>query len=423
MSVSPALATRPARINALNMIALGLLFSIFLLPGFEFYSGAPQVRPDDMFAYLMLLTLLISYPWRFSIQLREYMFFLAALTLWILVTQLGNDRLFVISDYFEYYKMLKFIIVLMFFYITFRHNSFFTGNGYYFLRVLFCGVVIFNLLHYFGLLSFNQVVMPYYAGEHQLSRFGLSSQGLPDVKRLLGVMGNPNDNAIIMGFFSIVFINQFTQNKEGRLLNGALALAALVLLLMGGSRTAFVAIIFVFALYWFVAKTSFKALLGVILFGAAFFGLVHILDITYISNLWTVNLLSNASLMERIEIWDALWKMILQSPWIGYGPNKEYFYANNLFAESDYVLMTWRYGFPGTVMYLLWLGIPALLALRHRELIAARTVILFSAFLYISALTNVPLQEPRINILFAALCGILYADLARKREEQKGSRP
>ncbi|KUO59537.1 MAG: hypothetical protein APF84_19755 [Gracilibacter sp. BRH_c7a] len=413
---SLALEPRQQSIGIFQFIALGFILSIFILPGFELYSGAPQVRLDDLFVYLMLLSMLLVYPWNLNIRVREYVFVISILIIWMLVTQLANGRLTVISDYFEYYKMFKFIIVVVFFYLTFKDQGFYEGNGYHFLRLVFYGVVFFNLMHYYGLLNFNQVVMPFYAGEHQLARFGLNSVGLPDVKRLLGSMGNPNDNAIIMGFFSIVFINQAVQRKEGRYFSAFLASTALLLLLMTGSRTAFIAIIGVFGLYFIISKASPKALIGFALLGASLIVLVQLLNITYISSLWTDKLTENASIMGRVEIWEHLWIMIKDSPWIGYGPNKEYFYANNIFAESDYVLMTWRYGFPGLFLYLLWLGIPALTALWHRKIISARSLLLFSAFIFISALTNVPSQEPRINVIYALLCGIMYADLARRKK-------
>ena len=313
-----------------------------MLPGFELYSGAPQVRFDDVFVYLMLLSILLVYPWNLNIRVREYLFVLSILITWMLITQLVNGRITIISDYFEYYKMIKYVVIVVFFYLTCKDQDFYEGKGYHFLRLVFYGVVFFNLMHYYGLLNFNQFVMPFYAGEHQLSRFGLNSVGLPDIRRLLGVMGNPNDNAIIMGFFSIVFINQAVQKKDGRFLNAMLACTALMLLLMTGSRTAFVAIIGVFGMYWIISKVSVKALIGFVLLGASLIALVELLNITYISSLWSVKPSENASIMKRLEIWEHLWIMIKASPWFGYGPNKEYFYANSILEPLTYYILLTR---------------------------------------------------------------------------------
>jgi O-antigen ligase len=418
---SPTLTNTASGRTIFRVLALGFLFSIFLLPGFAPISSIPEIRLDDLFVYLMLISLLLAAPWSLSKGAWRYVFLIFGMMFWMLITQFGNHRLTILSDYFEYYKVLKFIIVFVFFYLTFRETGFFEEESFAFLRVVFYGVIFFNLMHYFGILSFNQFVMPLYSGEYQLSRFGVNSYGLPDVKRMLGVMGNPNDNAIIMGFFSVLFIARASLYKEGRLGNLITAALALLMLLMCGSRTAFVAVFAVFGMYWVLSKASIKALVSFTLITAALVALVEVLNLTYISQLWHIKLTENASLMDRMGIWQQLWKMIKESPWIGYGPNKEYFYANNLHAESDYVLMTWRYGFPGLGFYFLWLAQPVFTAFKEKKFLSARVLFLFSAFLFVSALTNVPMQEPRINVLYALLGGLMFADIARQRSEKAQS--
>lgn len=399
-------------LNLLKFMAYGLLVSLFLLPGITLSSSLPEIRPEDLLAYGLLLTLLLNaatkIKWSGSIQ--RFMVFIALFMVWMGITQLGNLRLMSMSDYFEYYKMFKFGIIALGFYLIHRHGILDQTDTLRAIRFIFYVTFALNMLHYFNILAYNPTIMPYYSSELHLSQFGVNSLGEPDVKRMLGVMGNPNNNSIIMGFFSIFFIVHSSLKTPEWKQNVISAGLALIMLLMSGSKTGVLSLVAVFVVYWVLSKANIKQffVLGGITIMA--FGLINALNFTYISSLWTVDWTANASWTGRLEVWENLIGMIQKSPWIGYGPNKEYFYANSLYSENEYVLMAWRYGVIGLLFYLGWIFIPFFTALGQKTKPYARILILFSTMLLVSALTNNPLSEPRVMALYAILCGFMFAD-------------
>lgn len=418
MSYFAARLERVKTFNLLKFLVYGFLVSIFLLPGLTISGSLPEVRPEDLLVYGMLLTLLLmtsqSVIWNSSIQ--KYMLFILLFIVWMVITQLGNSRLTHMSDYFEYYKMLKYGIVALTFYLIHKNEILDQTDMLRAIRVVFCLVFALNMLHYFNILDYNPIVMPFYANEFQLPHFGVNSLGLPDVKRMLGVMGNPNDNSILMGFFSIYFIVHSTKQSPEHKQNIFLAGSAIVMLLMSGSKTGVLSLVAVFVVYWILSKASIKQLLSLLGIALASVVLINVLQFTYISSLWTVDWSTNESWTGRITVWQNLVGMIQKSPWIGYGPNKEFFYLNSLYSENEYVLMAWRYGVAGLVFYLLWIFIPFVSAFRQKGKRYAQIVILFSTMLLVSAITNNPLSEPRILVLYAMLCGLMFAD----REAEQG---
>src|SRR5690606_33780255 len=72
----------------------------------------------------------------------------------------------------------------------------------------------------------------------------------------------------------------------------------------------------------------------------------------YLNTLFTNNMLENNSLKGRFEVWKELWKEIKMKPLFGYGPNKNYFYENEIYAESGFFLMAYRYGFVGLAFFI-----------------------------------------------------------------------
>ncbi|MGI6119281.1 MAG: O-antigen ligase family protein [Desulfosporosinus sp.] len=405
-------------LNVLKFLVYSFFVSIFLLPGITFSGSLPEVRPEDLVVYGMLLTLLLipckTVAWNSGIQ--KYMLFLLVFMIWMLITQLGNSRLYHLSDYFEYYKMVKFGIVALTFYLIYRYKILDQAAILRTMRVIFCLVFALNMLHYFNILNYNPIVMPFYANELQLSHFGVNSLGEADVKRMLGVLGNPNNNAIMMGFFSIYFIVHSTKQSPEYKQNYILAGLAILMLLMSGSKTGVLSLVAVFAVYWLLSRMSLKQLLAVLGIGALSVVLINVFQFTYISSLWTVDWSANESWTGRIMVWQDLVAMIQKSPWIGYGPNKEYFYIHAIYSENEYVLMAWRYGLVGLLFYLLWILLPFVSAFRQNGKRYAQCVILFSTMLLVSAITNNPLSEPRILVLYAMLCGLMYANSEAEQE-------
>ncbi len=421
MSKVYSLVGKLKELDVLRLVALCFITSIFLLPNITISSSLPVVRFEDLLAFLMFLTILLINPLKdqWDLSLTRYLKFTLVFMGWIVITQLGNGRISYISDYFEYYKSIKYIIVVFFFYLVAREADFKLTNSFSYIRIAFYVAFVLNMFNYFNILDFNQWVMPYFSNTLQLGRFGVDSLGDPDVKRMLGVMGNPNDNAIIMGFFSVLFITSGTQVKGIKKQDLLCAGLALLMLVMSGSKTAVLSLLAVFLMYWVLSKANLKYLLylSAIAIGIVLF--INFAHLTYLSSLWTIDWSANASWTGRLEVWQELIAMIKKSPWIGYGPNKDFFYINNLYSENEYILMAWRYGIIGLLGYMLWILMPFWVAFKNRRLMSSKIVILFATYLLVSATTNNPLSEPRVLVLYAMITGIMFANCAEETRYKK----
>ena len=327
--------------------------------------------------------------------------------LYIFFTILINERLWSLRDYFEIYKIGKYLLIIIFTRHVFQNNFVKFDR---LLKLTFVGLLILNFLHYFNVLNFNKIVEPYYAtSEIHLSLFGLDTSGNSAVRRMLGTMGNPNNNAILFLFFFAYFL---TKSINIRLKKEQVYIyLAFLCILLTQSRTGFISSIFVYFFWSIFTKQSIKTIaFGILFFIGTFFIAFsfNTLSLNYFANT-SVNLTDNNSVIGRLEVWRQLITMIKQKPFFGYGPNKDYFYNNNLFAESEYVLYTWRYGFFGMILYLGWLILPLYKTISHLNL--SSFYILMIVIIGVSAITNCPLSNPKILMLFAISIGYYYAKI------------
>ena len=398
----------PKNMNKTAATLLGVLItSIFLLPGINFGGGLPVVRLEDVLVLLLLLegARRLASPHISNAPLNGYLAFLLLFALWMSVSMLGNGRIARLSDYFEYYKMVKYGILIIFSYNIFSKHHFWLGDRV--LYVVFGLLVAFNMANYLNPWSFNQTVMPWYASAERIVSFGKDSMGNPTTRRILGTMGNPNGNGVLWSFIAAYFLVRMG-SKPYHL---PLFLVAVTMIALAGSRTSFIGILVVVAVYWLIGRRSLKHLALVAAAVLFAFAMVLLFNIQYISMLWTADLMENPSWLARLEVWEHLWGMIIRSPMIGYGPNKEFFYLYGIYSENEYLLMTWRYGFPGLVMYIGLLLFPVLKAWKTRFSGSSRLVIITSTAMVISALTNNPFSEPRLMALYALVVGGFYGQL------------
>lgn len=362
-----------------------------------------MLRSEDLAVYLMTLVLIfnIKHPLPLSHGLAAYLIFISLFAVWILACMLGNGRFFVLRDYFEYYKLFKFVMVIAFVCLLLKEEAI---DGWGKLALPIFGLLLaFNILNYLNLFSFNKWVMPFYADSARLAGFGLDSLGRSAPKRLLGVMGNPNNNAILWSFFAAYFLAA-KKNLWGKLF----FLISVTMVMLTGSKTAAIALLAMLLVNWQLQKFSLKSAAVILISAGIMLSAVALFNISYISSLWSTGLESNRSFMTRLEIWDHLAEMIRRSPWIGYGPNKDYFYQNNLYSESEYFLMAWRYGIIGLALYLGQVLIPVIHGWRYRSLQYPKLLILFSVIILLSAFSNNPLTDARFLSLYAMLCGLSY---------------
>lgn len=371
------------------------LLSLFLTPNINALSGVPAFRLEDLLTYLMILILLAgtSRP-PLNRARQRYLFISVALLFWMTLSIAVNGRMFEVSDDFELFKLLKFMVIFLFC----SHHVQSVSQWSRVVTAAFIGVAVVNLLNLTNWYQFNDWAMPYFAGT-QLEAFreDLRQGG----GRILGTMGNPNNNAIVLSFFALFFI------VTGKGLRRYLVfIPALVLMTLSQSRTTFVGFFAVTGTFILLRRRGVRRFSSVLAIGGLVLAIAAVLNLDYLSSLWTSDIANTASIVVRLDIWWRLLDMVQASPWMGYGPFKDYFYSRGLHADNEYILMLWRYGYPGLVIYLLWAYGPVVAAVRMGPQQSATLFAMFGMLLAICGLTNAPLAEPRIAELFAALCGV-----------------
>ena len=387
--------------SKINFILGGLvLLSLLLFPDITVKLGLPKIKFIDILFPFIITVLFVqrkSINWRLTYKI------ILAFCAYILFVVIFNGRYAIVRDYFELYKILKFLSVIILFTLI-EHEKFLR----FWIKPIFVVVVLGNIIHYFEWLGLNPILEKHYDGGIHIQLFGLNYAGQPDMKRMVGFAGNPNINAIVFGFFSILFFPNLHKPKS----QFVWFFVAILMFFLCQSRTNFIALTasMIFVFIWFRNQLKFNfVLLGVVL--VAFLISFWVSTNSYINLLFEKKIVQNSSLLARIDIWKMLWEMIKEKPFFGHGPNKEFFYERDLYAENEFILQTWRYGFVGLFIFLGILLTPLFSALKNKLTSCSFELILFTGFILVNSLTNTPFTNPIINILFAIVIGLYFANL------------
>jgi O-antigen ligase len=389
--------------NLINFAGLILIVSMLFLPDIQFGSKIPAFQFVDFFLPLLLILIFLH---RSKLQWNRYYWILIAFCIYIPITSAVNGRITVLNDYFEVYKFLKFFILIILFscidYRTFLQTL---------LKPIFVFLVIANLFHFYDLFGTNAFLLKYYNSGIQLKYFGLNSLKEPAVKRMIGLASNPNINSVIFSFFAICFLPLRFDRKKFYWF-----LSALLMVFLCQSRTGLLAlgVILIAIAVFKLSDWNWKKWLIVL----SSIVVVYVLGLALSTSFfkyspYSANLLDGSAFMtnsarSRWESWNFLGKMILEQPVFGHSPNKEFFYSNNLYSENEYILMTWRYGLIGLLLYLLLLFQPLQVYIRSmKEVPVFKYGILIITLILVTALTNNPYTDRTINLLLACTIGLL----------------
>ena len=264
--------------------------------------------------------------------------------------------------------------------------------------------------------------MPIYCGEenHNLMFFGLNSAGMSDTKRMLGTMGNPNNNGIVFLFFCMLY----AADKTWKTKNIIFFFIAIIMLIACQSRTTLIAFFcMIFANYIFskipiklkiIQIFSIISLVIIITNINVILGFLNIKDpftsSKYLSTLVDNKAFESYSWEKRLEVWSSLSKKSLEKPILGHSPDKEFFYKNKIYADNEYILVLYRYGIIGLLLYLLILTVPPYHAFRlARSNIEAKNAIMISIIFAVSAITNAPFNNSIIVFFYIFTIANFYA--------------
>jgi O-antigen ligase len=131
--------------------------------------------------------------------------------------------------------------------------------------------------------------------------------------------------------------------------------------------------------------------------------------------------LEGSSMQGRYDVWRHLWSMIKEKPVFGHAPNKEFFYKNTIYAENEFILITWRYGFLGLAIFLTFIALLFRLSLKNVQSIFGLNLVLFLILFLVAGLTNNPFANKTVLVLFAIIVGLLLNEIKKKRIESEDS--
>ncbi len=383
-------------------LAILVLMDAFVFPDVRISSRLPAFQLTD---FLWPLGILLILPNLKKVRINFWLLWLGLFSIYLVIPIALNGRLGEVNDWFEIYKTLK--LGGLFLLFSFASTQNFTG----FIRASFIGLVVINLLHFFDVLNFNHWMQEVYGSSIHWEFFGKDSEGNPAVKRMLGTLGNPNSNALLFLFFAVFFNPQENSWKAK-----AWFFSALLMVFMCQSRTSLLGC---FAIIIYLLIVQYKQgnrnhLWQIPLLTAVVYCIGLMLSTSffrytgYSDSLLNGSAMHSHSLRSRWETWGILWEMIQEKTWFGYGPYKSFFTENHLYAENEYLLMWWRYGLFGIIFYLGILLIPLRLLLRNFAELKHQRYVVFSAVMFLAALTNNPLTERSIGMLFVFLVALAY---------------
>ncbi len=395
-----------------KILLLTLITSTFLFPKIVVGESYPAFRIEDILLLPIILRLIQIKP-----EINFHIKLISLFGLYILFVIMINGRMTRIRDYFEICKLMKLAILIVFLsqpqYLNFIKKLFLP---------IFGALIAFNLLHFFNVFDFNTIIEKYYSPEHHLKYFGLNSDFTVSTKRLLGTMGNPNNNGILFLFFIVQFLPLKLDEKMGGIL---LYLIAVFACIHTQSRTAFIALGILFIAHSILKFTSIKKYAVIFLaFIVLLFADFYNDNLLYLWSLRGARIqvenemefkTNNHSLQSRFEIWQHLYGMIKQKPLLGHAPYKEYFYENELYSENEYILMTWRYGIVGLLFFITMISYPVYKAYKEKNIANNIKLFTFISCILLTALTNNPLSEPRILVMYSIMAGMFYAETIPKK--------
>jgi O-antigen ligase len=235
---------------------------------------------------------------------------------------------------------------------------------------------------------------------------------------MLGTMGNPNTNAWLFLFFTVYFL-PIEKKRE----HWALCYTALFMVFLCQSRTSLIAAGLVVGAMLFLTKNDgLKASVWKVVSSIGLYVLATMIATSffqytsYSNSLMDGSALYSTSLRSRWESWSILWEMIKTKPLFGFGPYKSYFTAHQLYSENEYLLMWWRYGIVGLLFYLGLFLLPFWELFRRKFDTHAGKAMIMIGVMLIAALTNNPLTERSISVLFIFL---LASGLPKSKEHEK----
>lgn len=366
-----------------------------------FVSSELHIGMEELLVPLMAFRLLWNRVFIWDVWIAALIF------LWLVIgaSILVNHQQHEVRNLFELYKVIKLGILYTFAFFVLTRNHY-REVLYRCLAALTVLLAVINFLHLFNAFGINQWLIALYDYDgRDIAFFGLNSLGQPDARRIIGTMGNPNDNAILLLFLVVCFLYRsvfLTNHGKRSFFNNLLLFLSSLLIVLCQSRTGIAVLVMVLTFGLYSARWGWKKVLVFLASLAVSIALVNYMvdhhALTYVTNTH-LRMEENNSFNARWEVWKEMIGQWKSAPILGYGPNKEYIYAHALHPENEYIFYLWRYGLLGLAAYCALLF--GFIVYFRKQLRQYLLLILLTMVLAFTALTNNPLTNPKFVVIFA----------------------
>lgn len=325
-----------------------------------------------------------------------------------LVSIASNARLFVYQDYVEVIMMLTCIGSAQLFFSIGKSDLLYGrfACAFSWFCVLYVAVNLGQLYDYYAgddLRWFYSAYAPLHTADVGVV---LAERG--EFNRYTGLSANPNSHAAVLCLLLLTTVYLARQVNWRRYLSAAL----LLLIVLTQSRTALVAIGVLFTpIVCASAMRARKRLryVAILVLAAAMSAwLIDRLNLSFVSSIVKESPFEQQTLLTRVERWGPILEMTWASPLFGNAPSQDWFAREGIHADSEYVLVMWRYGLVGLLIFGCILAFPMATAWRlqakHqglRQLLVSLTVVVA-----VLSCTNVTLTDYRACTVYAMVCGL-----------------
>lgn len=383
--------------NAFFIFGLLLTVVMLLLPGIPVrFDHVIYLRIEDFLILGAFLYLFFKQPVAVFAVPKVFSFFITSIIISICI----NFRNIAYNDLFEIAKVVKWGMLCFIFMIGFSALDFRK-----LMQSSFIILAVFNVVQYFNSGSFNTMVEPLYADAEQLKNAVFVSFTGDYTTRLLGTLGNPNNNAILLAIFTMYFAFNWKSS-----LNKVLFCISVALILMCQSRTIVLALSLIFIVTLIVDYSRIKEHLVKLLLVVGVYAIVQFLNLDYLNMIFHGKAFAESNSVEhRIQKWGTMYQESSLSPIFGYGPNKDYLYSKGFSPENEYLLAKVRYGYVGLTAFLVLVLSPFYLFRKNwREHYFFFSVTLI--FLITSGF-NCPYSSYTLSAFYFLLFGIEFSKL------------
>lgn len=374
------------------LISVFLIFSILFLPSFKI-SSSLSIRIED----LLFLFVFLIFIFKRKMLLNKQILLIFTLAMVELFSIVINKNILYVSALWEPIKILKFIVFLNVFFKAFiKYRQRFIKI----FEIFFIFLIFINFIQYFNFFNFNNYIGRLYIPEVHLSVF-MERQ---DIKRLLGLMGNPNNNAILFSFFYALFMSLYLSLRSKKYLY--ISLLSFLIVILCQSRTTFLALLFsMFFIPFFAGLNHKKRHLKTVLTSLIIVGFIvivyNILPISYLRSIKNMDIEEISSWQERIIVWNYILDNVRQQLILGTGGFKEFYYSRNIDIDSGYFWFLYNFGLISLLTYLIFLLYQIYISFKFRKLLFSYLNFSFLSIILITSITNAPFQEPRLNLIIA----------------------